>query len=123
MYLIFNNLWKMNNNEISYVELKTNNIDIIKKFYSKTFWWKFKDFWWTYTSFSNSWIYWWFEITDREIVNWVLVVLYFDNLDIIKKSIIENWWVISEDIFTFPWGSRFHFIDPVWNELAIWSDK
>jgi predicted enzyme related to lactoylglutathione lyase len=30
---------------------------------------------------------------------------------------------ISKDIFEFPGGHRFHFIDPAGNELAVWSDQ
>jgi predicted enzyme related to lactoylglutathione lyase len=28
---------------------------------------------------------------------------------------------ISEPIFPFPGGRRFHFVDPTGNEYAIWS--
>ena len=28
--------------------------------------------------------------------------------------------VLARDIFTFPGGHRFHFADPVGNELAVW---
>ncbi|MDH3587141.1 MAG: VOC family protein, partial [Gammaproteobacteria bacterium] len=30
---------------------------------------------------------------------------------------------ISQEIFPFPGGRRFHFIDPVGTEFAIWSDS
>jgi hypothetical protein len=29
---------------------------------------------------------------------------------------------ISKPIFDFPGGKRFHFCDPNWNELAVWSE-
>jgi len=44
-------------------------------------------------------------------------------LDKIKSEIIESKGEISKDIFSFPGGRRFHFIDPSGNELAVWSDK
>ena len=28
---------------------------------------------------------------------------------------------ISQDIFEFPGGRRFHFVDPLGNEYAIWA--
>ena len=59
----------------------------------------------------------------NEIVNGVLVVLYHKNLDLIKNKIIKSNGRISKDIFSFPGGRRFHFIDPTGNELAVWSDK
>ncbi len=30
---------------------------------------------------------------------------------------------VSQEIFDFPGGRRFHFVDPVGNEYAMWSDK
>ncbi|NNF07767.1 MAG: VOC family protein, partial [Candidatus Eisenbacteria bacterium] len=30
---------------------------------------------------------------------------------------------ICREIFEFPGGRRFHFLDPSGNELAVWSDK
>jgi predicted enzyme related to lactoylglutathione lyase len=29
---------------------------------------------------------------------------------------------ISQDIFDFPGGRRFHFIDPLGTEFAIWAE-
>ena len=45
------------------------------------------------------------------------------NLDLIKNKINESGGKISKDIFSFPGGRRFHFIDPAGNELAVWSDN
>jgi chemotaxis protein MotB len=45
-----------------------------------------------------------------------------DN-DTAENNIIQNKGKISKDVFSFPGGRRFHFIDPAGNELAIWSDK
>jgi hypothetical protein len=42
---------------------------------------------------------------------------------LIKEKIIESGGNISKDIFSFPGGRRFHFLDPDGNELAVWSDK
>ena len=56
-------------------------------------------------------------------MNGALVVLYHTDLDLIKNEIIKSGGEISQDIFSFPGGRRFHFIDPAGNELAVWSDK
>jgi len=42
---------------------------------------------------------------------------------LIKDKIIEASGKITKDIFSFPGGRRFHFIDPSGNEHAVWSDK
>ena len=77
----------------------------------------------TYVAFSESGLEGGFEKTENEIINGALVVLYHENLDLIKNKIIESNGKISKDIFSFPGGRRFHFIDPDGNELAVWSDK
>ncbi|MBV1923065.1 MAG: VOC family protein, partial [Flavobacteriaceae bacterium] len=99
------------------------DLEAIKEFYSKVFHWKFTDYGPTYTSFSESGIFGGFEQSDETIVNGALVVLYHSNLEDIKSKIISADGVISKDIFSFPGGRRFHFIDPAGNELAVWSDK
>ncbi|WP_299118523.1 VOC family protein [uncultured Tenacibaculum sp.] len=113
----------MNNNHINYIEFKAKNIEKIKQFYSKAFDWTFTDYGPTYTAFSSSGLEGGFEKTDEEINNGALVVLYNENLEEIKKHIIELNGTISKEIFSFPGGKRFHFKDPSGNELAIWSDK
>lgn len=113
----------MVDNHISYVELKAKDLDEAKAFYSKSFNWKFKDYGSDYTSFYESGLRGGFEKQEGEIINGALIVLYHENLDAIKDKIIESKGSISKDIFSFPGGRRFHFVDPSGNELAVWSDK
>ena len=110
-------------NHINYIEFKANNLEKIKAFYTKSFNWTFTDYGPTYVAFSESGLQGGFEKTENKIVNGALVVLYHKNLDFIKNKIIESKGRISKDIFSFPGGQRFHFIDPSGNELAVWSDK
>ncbi len=110
----------MKNNHIDYIEFKTKDLAQTKKFYSEVFGWKFTDYGPTYIAFSWSWIDGGFETTDWEIVNGVLVVLSHENLDEAKQNVITAWGKISVDTFSFPWGSRFQFLDPSGNELAVW---
>jgi len=114
---------ELKDNHINYVEFKSKDLEEIKKFYTSAFNWTFTDYGPTYTSFSKSGIMGGFEKTEKEILNSVLIVLYHNNLDIIKNKIIQANGKISKDIFSFPGGHRFHFIDPSGNELAVWSDK
>ena len=113
----------MKNNHINYIEFKAKNLEKIKEFYSVTFDWNFTDYGPTYTAFSESGIKGGFETTENEIVNGALVVLYHQNLDVIKNKIIKAGGKITKEIFSFPGGRRFHFVDPSENELAVWSDK
>ncbi len=110
-------------NHINYVEFKTPNLAKVKSFYQTVFNWEFTDYGPTYIAFSNSGLEGGFEKTDEPIVNGALVVLYHSNLKTAKEAVINARGKISEDIFSFPGGRRFHFIDPAGNELAVWNDK
>lgn len=105
---------------INYIEFKATNLDKIKSFYHKAFGWRFTDYGDTYTAFSESGLEGGFELTKEPIVNGALVVLHHNNLNKIKAEIISAGGTISLDIFSFPGGSRFHFIDPSGNELSVW---
>jgi len=63
-----------------------------------------------------------FEKTEAVITNGALVVLYHNDLEKLKGEIENDGGRIAKDIFSFPGGRRFHFLDPSGNELAVWSD-
>lgn len=111
------------NNHIDYIEFKALDLERIKEFYSDCFNWTFTDYGPTYISFSDSGLSGGFEKTENEIENGALVVLYHEDLALIKTRISESGGQISMEIFSFPGGQRFHFKDPSGNELAVWSDK
>ena len=108
---------------INYVEFKAKDLERIKDFYTASFDWKFTDYGPDYVAFSESGIQGGFEQSDDEIVNGALVVLYHSDLPSSKERIVKSGGEISIDIFSFPGGHRFHFVDPAGNELAVWSDK
>lgn len=110
-------------NHINYVEFKAKNLEEVKEFYKTTFNWTFTDYGPTYVAFSESGLEGGFEKSEDEITNGALVILFHKNLEFIKNKIIDSNGKISKDIFSFPGGRRFHFVDPAGNELAVWSDK
>ena len=114
---------EIKNNHINYIEFKARDLEQIKKFYSTSFDWTFTDYGPTYISFSKSGLEGGFEKTENDIVNGALIVLYHKDLKLIKSKIITAAGKITKDIFSFPGGRRFHFMDPSGNELAVWSDK
>lgn len=109
-------------NHINYVEFKAHNLELIKKFYTSCFGWSFTDYGPNYTAFAESGLEGGFEKTDNPIQHGVLIVLYHNNLNLIKNTIVQAGGIISRDIFSFPGGERFHFKDPSGNELAIWKE-
>ena len=110
------------NNHINYVEFKSTDLEATKTFYNNAFGWKFTDYGDSYIAFESSGLDGGFEKTDQPIVNGVLVVLYHNDLEFIKTKLIQLGATISVDIFSFPGGKRFQFLDPSGNELAIWSE-
>lgn len=111
------------NHHIDYVEFYATDLEKIKTFYSRVFDWQFTDYGPTYTAFSNSGLLGGFELTKGEIHNGALIVLYHKDLKKIENKIVASGGTISKAVFSFPGGSRFHFLDPSGNELAVWSDK
>lgn len=112
----------MKNVPINYIELKATDLEAVKKFYQQVFGWTFTDYGPTYTAFSNSGVEGGFEKTDEKIVNGALVVLHHENLEVIQAEVEKAGGKVSVPIFTFPGGRRFQFLDPVGNELAIWTE-
>jgi predicted enzyme related to lactoylglutathione lyase len=40
-----------------------------------------------------------------------------------ERKVRQAGGVITQAIFSFPGGHRFHFTDPSGNQLAVWSDQ
>ncbi len=113
----------MGKTPINYIEFKSTDLQITKTFYSSVFGWSFTDYGATYTAFTDSGVEGGFELTNEPITNGVLVVLHHTDLEVIKERVIAAGATISIDIFTFPGGSRFQFLDPSGNELAVWCES
>lgn len=111
---------KPTNNHINYVEFKATDLEATKSFYSKAFGWEFTDYGDTYVAFEGSGLDGGFEKSNDPVVNGVLVVLYHEDLPKIKKTLENLGATITVDIFSFPGGKRFQFLDPSGNELAVW---
>lgn len=110
------------NNHINYIEFKAKDLEVTKAFYTNAFNWSFTDYGPTYTSFADSGVFGGFEKTEEPISKGALIVLHHKNLKVIKQKIIDLGGEISVDIFSFPGGSRFQFLDPSGNELAVWCE-
>lgn len=113
----------MENIKINFIELQALDLNKIKSFYGKTFGWTFTDYGDTYCDFHDAGISGGFAKTNNITTGGTLVVLYHIDLSSILNKIINNGGKISKQIFSFPGGNRFEFIDPSGNKLAVWSDK
>ena len=94
-------------NQIDYIEFQATNVAASKHFFEQLFSWKLTDYGPDYTSFDSG---------------GVLVVFYHPRLEDVRERMIELGGKITQDIFAFPGGRRFHFIEPGGNECAIWSE-
>ncbi len=112
-------------NSIDYVEFASTDLDATKTFFSKLLDWKFEDYGPDYTAFTDDNMNGgFFKSSSVATVSQgaPLVVLYHSNLEGIKTLVTELGGTIKLDIFSFPGGKRFQFIEPGGNELAFWSE-
>ena len=107
---------------IHYVEFKSTDLAATKAFYSAAFGWRFVDYGPNYSAIEKAGIDGGFEWTDAPISNGALVVLYDNDLQAARDKVVAAGGTISVDIFSFPGGERFQFLDPSGNELAVWRE-
>ncbi|MEL6384712.1 MAG: VOC family protein [Cyanobacteria bacterium J06626_18] len=113
-------------NRIDYIEIPTRDIAASKAFFTDLFGWQFEDYGADYTSFEDGRLSGGFfkaETTASVDRGSVLVVFYRENLETALTKVENLGGTITQAIFSFPGGRRFHFTSPSGNEFAIWSDK
>lgn len=111
--------------KINYVEYPANNIAATKRFFETAFGWVFADFGPDYAAFSNQGLDGGFFRSDRKSIakeGGALVIFYSQTLEATQETVKKAGGKISQEIFSFPGGRRFHFIEPSGNEFAVWSD-
>jgi predicted enzyme related to lactoylglutathione lyase len=111
------------NDHINYIEFKAPDLERIKAFYSEVFGWVFTDYGPDYIAIAESGLDGGFMRSDAPVLNGVLVVLYHKDLKSVLAKISPAGGRIAKEMFPFPGGKRFHFLDPAGNELAVWSEE
>lgn len=110
-------------NRIDYVEIPVTDVARARTFLEAMFGWEFKAWGDDYLSFSDGRLNGGIRTsTEPAPATGVLLVFYSENLERDVQRVRELGGRISQDIFSFPGGRRFHFVDPVGTEFAIWSD-
>ena len=109
-------------NAIDYVEFQAMDLTATQRFYSQVFGWEFEDYGPDYTSFKDGRIAGGFSRGTPTPGAGPLIVIFVDDLGATEKQVRAAGGRISKEIFSFPGGSRFHFVDPSGNELAAWSE-
>jgi len=107
---------------IDYVEIPVTDLNKARDFFSELFGWSFESWGDDYMSFNDGRFDGGFRrAAEPAPSNSVLLVFFSADLERDFARVQELGAAISEEIFPFPGGRRFQFIDPTGNEFAIWS--
>jgi len=110
---------------IDYIEFSVKDMNESKRFYSSVVGWEFNEYGPDYAGIKKSGggEVGGLCVSSNIVSGGPLIVLYSQTLDKTLAAVKELGGKISKDIFAFPGGRRFQFVDPSGNELAVWSDK
>lgn len=107
---------------IDYVEIPVTDLKKARDFFSALFGWTFQDWGDEYMSFNDGRFDGGFRRSNEPApASGVLVVFFSEDLERDLLRVQELGATISQPIFSFPGGQRFHFVDPVGTEYAMWS--
>jgi len=113
------------NNRIDLVELPAADaaaLSAARTFYESAFGWTFTSYGDAYADTSDSGVTLGLNgSADATQQRAALTVLFVDDLEATKDSVIAAGGTVRHDIYPFPGGRRFHFVDPAGNEIAAWS--
>lgn len=113
-------------NRVDFIEFPATSADNVvsaKTFYQAVFGWTYKDWGGDYADTQSSGVGTGINADPSHRPRYPLVVIYSDDLEAARASILRAQGTVTKEIFSFPGGRRFHFFDPAGNELAVWSDR
>ena len=109
-------------NRIDYVEIPVTDLGKTREFFTALFGWTFQEWGDDYLSFSDGRLHGGFRRADTPVPSpGVLIVFYSEDLQRDLEKVSNLGATISQEIFDLPGGRRFHVVDPVGTEYAIWS--
>lgn len=111
--------------KINYVEFPAKDLNATKAFFEAAFCWTFQDFGPEYTAFNNQGLDGGFfkaDTASTQANGGALIVLFSSNLESTQQKIKTAGGIITQDVFEFPGGKRFHFTEPSGNEFAVWAE-
>ena len=110
-------------NRIDYVEIPVTDMKKARSFFEAMFGWEFQEWGDEYFSFNYGRFDGGMRLANEPAPSTgVLLVFFSKDLERDVKRVKELGGTISQEIFSFPGGRRFHFIDPVGTEFAIWGE-
>jgi len=107
--------------KVDFFELPATDIGAAKTFYGAAFGWTFQDWGTEYADVQGAGQSGGLRRVDAAPPRGgALIILYSDDLTVSERAVVDAGGKILER-HDFPGGRRFHFLDPVGNELAIWT--
>ncbi|MGB5626412.1 MAG: VOC family protein [Woeseiaceae bacterium] len=111
-------------NRIDYVEIPVTDLQKTREFFSSLFGWSFQEWGDEYMSFNDGHLDGGFRLSPEPAPSTgVLLVFFSENLERDVERVKDLGATISQEIFAFPGGRRFHFVDPVGTEYAMWAEN
>ena len=111
--------------KLNYLELPAKDLAATQAFFVAVFGWTFETYGPDYLAFSDGTLdggFYRSALCSSSANGAALVIFYSAHLEATQQAVQAAGGTISQAIFTFPGGRRFHFIEPSGNELAVWSD-
>ncbi|MEJ2127613.1 MAG: VOC family protein [Woeseiaceae bacterium] len=109
---------------IDYVEIPVTDLDKAREFFSQLFGWEFQEWGPDYYSFNDGRLDGGLRRSGEPAPGTgVLLVFYTQDIERDYLRVQELGASISQETFDFPGGKRFHFVDPVGTEYAMWTSS
>lgn len=108
--------------KIDYIEIPVMDLVKTREFFGALYGWEFQEWGPDYFSFNDGRLDGGLRRADEPApASGVLLVFYSNNLERDFERVKELGATISQEIFDFPGGRRFHFVDPAGTEFAMWA--
>ncbi|MBU2884035.1 VOC family protein [Psychrosphaera sp. B3R10] len=116
----------MKQETINYVEFPATDLSATKQFFTQVFNWTFTDYGQEYIAFGPEagldGGFYQSDLNSKTQNGAALIVFYSESLPKTEQKVVAAGGTICKDVFEFPGGKRFHFLDPNGNEFAVWSE-
>ena len=110
-------------NRIDYVEIPVTDLKNAREFFTSLFGWSFQEWGDEYMSFNDGHLNGGFRHSAEAAPSTgVLLVFFSQDLERDVERVKDLGGTISQDIFSFPGGRRFHFVDTTGTEYAMWGE-
>ncbi len=112
--------------KLNYVELPAKELEATKQFFIDAFDWAFVDYGPDYIAFSDEGLDGGFfrsDLCSNTQQGAALLVFFSRDLEETQSKIEACGGKITQAIFSFPGGRRFHFCEPSGNEFGVWGEE